>query len=220
MTARWLAAVAAAVLLVGCAAPVESGTPGQPVQPTTEAESKPAGKPSKPAAGVPVSKFVDGDTIKVPGATVRLIGVDTPERGQCGFRDATTRLRELVGGRPVVLTAVPGRDGRDRYGRLLRYVGVGGLDVGLALIQGGYATARYDSRDGYGRHPRQWVYVKADAATAPRGCPAKASSTALFRSCAEARAAGVPLPLTPASPRWNARLDRDRDGKACEGSGS
>lgn len=36
-----------------------------------------------------------------------------------------------------------------------------------------------------------------------------------YRSCKEAQQAGVPLPLTPDSPGWNPKLDRDRDGKAC-----
>jgi endonuclease YncB( thermonuclease family) len=223
MTTRWLAA-AALLVLGGCAAPVESSTPVRPSTPQVPKASKPAaGKPSKPApvpAGVRVLVYVDGDTLKVPGATVRLIGLDTPERGQCGYRPARDHLRALVAGRPVVLSKVAGRDDRDRYGRLLRYVATGGRDLGLAQIQGGYGTARYDGRDGYGSHPKQAAYIAADAAAPARGCPAKASGTAPFRSCAEARAAGVSLPLTPGSPRWSPRLDRDRDGKACEGSGS
>ena len=36
-----------------------------------------------------------------------------------------------------------------------------------------------------------------------------------FTSCAAARHAGVPLPLTPGAPGWNPRLDRDNDGRAC-----
>ena len=34
-----------------------------------------------------------------------------------------------------------------------------------------------------------------------------------YRTCKEAQAAGVQLPLTPNSPGWNPKLDRDRDGK-------
>lgn len=36
-----------------------------------------------------------------------------------------------------------------------------------------------------------------------------------FQSCAQAREAGAPLPLTAADPGWNARLDTDGDGQAC-----
>lgn len=36
-----------------------------------------------------------------------------------------------------------------------------------------------------------------------------------YRSCKEAQQAGVPLPLTPDSPGWNPKLDRDNNGEAC-----
>ena len=51
---------------------------------------------------------------------------------------------------------------RDRYGRLLRYVDVGAQDAGLRLIKDGLAIAGYDSRDGYGDHPREPLYVAED----------------------------------------------------------
>ena len=51
---------------------------------------------------------------------------------------------------------------RDRYGRLLRYVDVGAQDAGLRLIKNGLAIAGYDSRDGYGYHPREPLYVAED----------------------------------------------------------
>jgi excalibur calcium-binding domain-containing protein len=36
-----------------------------------------------------------------------------------------------------------------------------------------------------------------------------------FQTCQAARVAGVPLPLTPADPGWNPRLDLDHNGQAC-----
>ena len=36
-------------------------------------------------------------------------------------------------------------------------------EAGLRLIEQGLAIARYDSRDGYGRHPREDRYVRADS---------------------------------------------------------
>lgn len=36
-----------------------------------------------------------------------------------------------------------------------------------------------------------------------------------FQSCDEAREIGSTLPLTPADPGWNPRLDPDGDGRAC-----
>lgn len=117
-----------------------------------------------------VFHVVDGDTVDVAGVgRIRVIGIDTPERGECGFESATLALAALVNGR--VVTLVPGaQDDADHYGRLLRYVDVGPLDAGLHLIEQGWAIARYDSRDGYGHHPREEQYVAADAASEDLGC--------------------------------------------------
>lgn len=118
---------------------------------------------------------VDGDTVDVAGVgRVRVIGIDTPERGECGFDEAAEAVTALVLGQTVTL--VPGaEDDTDRYGRLLRYVDVDQTDVGLRLLESGLAAARYDSRDGYGGHPREDAYVRADARSEPvcaeRGTP-------------------------------------------------
>jgi endonuclease YncB( thermonuclease family) len=120
-----------------------------------------------PSLGWTVTHVVDGDTLDVTSTTgvierVRLVGVDAPERGECGFTEATDALRQLTLGQQVML--VPGaQDDRDRYGRLLRYIDVGGTDAGLEMIRRGLAIARYDSRDGYGAHPREADYIAADA---------------------------------------------------------
>lgn len=72
----------------------------------------------------PLERVIDGDTIEVIiGGTresVRLIGIDTPERGQPGASEATARVEALLAGGRVCLEADV-RD-RDRYDRLLRYV--------------------------------------------------------------------------------------------------
>lgn len=148
-------AVAAAVLALRAIDRAEPGT-------------APPGPEARPTTGV-VTRVVDGDTLEVAGVgRVRVIGIDTPERGQCGYERAGAALQSLVLGERVSLT--PGaRDDADRYGRLLRYVDVGGTDAGLALLRDGRAQARYDSRDGYGTHPREQEYVAADAA-APDAC--------------------------------------------------
>jgi endonuclease YncB( thermonuclease family) len=59
-----------------------------------------------------VTKVIDGDTVVVDHrAVVRLIGIDTPEHGQCGYEAATRALRRLVGGKQVVLRSDTGRSG-------------------------------------------------------------------------------------------------------------
>ncbi len=113
-----------------------------------------------------VTHIVDGDTLDVTrdGVTerVRVIGIDTPERGECGYREATDALATLVDGRAVTLVEGATTD-RDAYDRLLRYVEVDGQDVGLEQITSGYAIAHYDSRTGQ-PHPREDEYRAADDA--------------------------------------------------------
>jgi endonuclease YncB( thermonuclease family) len=117
-----------------------------------------------------VTHVVDGDTVDVEGVgRIRVIGIDTPERGACGYDSATLAMAALVLGESVTL--VPGAaEDVDRYGRLLRYVDVAGTDAGLSLIEDGWAIARYDSRDGYGAHPREASYVAADQSAEDLGC--------------------------------------------------
>jgi len=174
-----------------------------------------------------VTRVVDGDTIELGnGETVRIVGIDTPERGECGFERATANTERLVLGRHVRLTVSD--EDRDRYGRLLRYVDIGGRDVGLRLIRNGNAVARYDSRDGYGHHRREERYVAADAASRDRGCPGpvpalqqpSSGCAAGYRPCVppyppDLDCADVtgPVVVDGSDPH---RLDADGDGVACE----
>jgi endonuclease YncB( thermonuclease family) len=110
-----------------------------------------------------VTRVVDGDTVEIgSGEHVRLIGVDTPERGTCGFHAATRAMRHLVEGREVTLVNPRSVQDLDAYDRLLRFVEVEGRDAGFVQIRAGRATARYDSRDGYDPHPREDRYRRAD----------------------------------------------------------
>lgn len=114
-------------------------------------------------------KIIDGDTLDVSnsaGAVTRIrpVGINTPERGQCGFSEATQKLKELIGNRGITLE-LAGTDDVDKFGRLLRYVEVDGVDVGLQLIEAGYAKAAYDSRTDYPKHFREDNYIAADSAS-------------------------------------------------------
>ena len=110
-----------------------------------------------------VTQVVDGDTVVIDsGERVRLIGVDTPERGTCGYHAATEAMRRQVIGRRVVLVNPDSVQDLDAYGRLLRFVEVGDSDAGLAQIRSGLGNARYDSTDGYDEHPREERYHRAD----------------------------------------------------------
>jgi len=86
---------------------------------------------------------VDGDTIKVwmndSERSVRLLGINTPEKGQYYHDEATNRLRELVYNRSVTLVSDSATPDEDVYGRLLRYVFADGTNTNIILIREGYA---------------------------------------------------------------------------------
>jgi endonuclease YncB( thermonuclease family) len=90
-----------------------------------------------------VVHIVDGDTIDVEidghKERIRYYGIDTPERGQPCFSEATARNDALVDGNVLLL---PDARERDRYGRLLRYVFDGqDRSVDARLIAEGLAHA-------------------------------------------------------------------------------
>jgi len=88
-------------------------------------------------------RVLDGDTIAVSmngqEYKVRYIGINTPETDQPGGYEATAANRALVEGQQ--LRMVKDVSEVDQYGRLLRYVYVGGIFVNAELVRQGYAEA-------------------------------------------------------------------------------
>lgn len=95
----------------------------------------------KAADGARLVRVVDGDTFIVPQGRVRLIGIDTPERGECGYVEAANLLERILLNAEIRLVRDRRTENRDGYGRLLRYAHVGRWDVGRAMVAGGYAEA-------------------------------------------------------------------------------
>ena len=199
-------------------------------EPTTEPEPTVEPEPEPEPALYLVSRVIDGDTLELAnGQSVRVVGIDTPEEGDCGYPEATSTLQQLVLGERVRLGESD--EDTDRYGRLLRYVNVGRLDAGLRQIKSGHAIARYDSRDGYGRHPREDRYVAADRASTNFACgepePEPEPEPEQPSGCADGYSPCIPpyppdldcgdvdgpLTVTGSDPHG---LDADGDGVACE----
>lgn len=212
--------------------------PTPPAPPAPPASAAPAA-----AAAVAVTRVVDGDTIETTVGTIRLIGIDTPESGECNYEPATVELENALAahGNQVVLVA-GATDDTDKYGRLLRYVDtVEGEDLNLHMITTGLAIARYDSRDGYGRHPREAAYVSADAANTAPTCqvpattqppaplptvppPAQAPVPVApqdtldprFPTCKAATSNGFGNYVSGVNPEYDWYRDADGDGIVCE----
>ncbi|MBU0953312.1 MAG: thermonuclease family protein [Nanoarchaeota archaeon] len=93
-----------------------------------------------------VARVIDGDTIVLEsGERVRLLGIDTPERGQPYADQATTALKKLIEGKQVDLES--GTTDTDQYGRLLRYVFAENTNINAIMIKYGLGRIRYLDSD-------------------------------------------------------------------------
>ncbi len=146
---------------------------------TTTAQTLPPG-----TEVVGLVSVTDGDTIDVrfPDGmidTVRLIGINTPETGECFADEATDALGALLTEDILMTSDV---SDRDQYGRLLRYLWVtGGVFVNEDLVRGGFALAREYPPDT--AHADRLAAAQAQAETAqiglwaPDACGPPTSST-------------------------------------------
>ena len=93
-----------------------------------------------------VLEVTDGDTIEVrlDGGAIerlRLIGTNSPERGECYSTEAAAGLAALILGEMVYLE--PDQSDRDQFGRLLRYVWTTDQrHVNEITVEEGWAIAR------------------------------------------------------------------------------
>ncbi|WP_436642174.1 thermonuclease family protein [Microbaculum sp. FT89] len=145
------------------------------------------------------ASIIDGDTIEVAHATIRLYGIDAPEAGQkcdkasggswrCGD-EATGAIADLAEGKDVRCEIL----GKDDYDRLLGICTVGGVEINQRMVADGHAWAfvKYASDyvdveqqarsaglgvwQGPARAPwdyraEKWTVAEQEA---PEGCPIK-----------------------------------------------
>ena len=113
---------------------------------TPEAASQQKTGQSATSGAYRVITVIDGDTLDAESPAgdlerIRLLGIDTPERGECGYTEATDRLEELAPpGTAITLVGDDSQADRDVYDRLLAYLETSdGTDIGLQLITDGHA---------------------------------------------------------------------------------
>ncbi|MGM0771163.1 MAG: thermonuclease family protein [Halobacteriota archaeon] len=95
-----------------------------------------------------VTEVIDGDTFVISGGEkVRLIGVDTPERGEPYYEEARQYMVDNVLGRTVGLESDV--SDTDRYGRLLKYVWLNDTMVNNELVLLGLAYSKTYEPDIY-----------------------------------------------------------------------
>lgn len=182
-----------------------------------------------------VTRVIDGDTVEIAGVgRVRLIGVDTPERGDECYDEATGYLRGRVGGKTVRYRYQQERT--DRYDRALLDLFRAGQLVNLDVAEAGWgeeltiqpndryaariaeaeAEARAAGRGRWGgcvEEPEPAPGPERERAPAPSDDEDSGSSGggggAPSGTCSEVGITDFRVP--PGDPR-----DRDGDGIACE----
>lgn len=129
-----------------------------------------------------IGVVIDGDTVGLYGGQrVRLLQIDTPEVGtsECYSRAAGRALRRLAPpGTAVRLDVDPRLDRVDRYGRLLRYIFRGTVNVNLELVRLG-AAAPYFYHGDRGRYADALMTAATAARSAKRGLWGACPGTAL-----------------------------------------
>lgn len=166
------------------------------------------------AGGAVVTRVIDGDTFEVAtdggSEKVRVLGVDTPERQDCGYAEASDAAAAWLAGATVALTPDSSQDDRDRYGRVLRYVTLpGGADLGKRLISDGFAR-EYTFDRAYGRQD-EYRAAQRDAAGAGRGLWNTASCGGVAGATSAASPTTVPA-ATQAPPSADCAIKENISG--------
>ena len=95
-----------------------------------------------------VDRIIDGDTIESNGTSIRLLGINTPERGEFLYQEAKEFLGSRILNKTVVLKF--GKDRYDKYDRTLAYVFLDGENINLELVENGFANYYfYSGKDSY-----------------------------------------------------------------------
>lgn len=151
------AAVTLVTVLFAFALAVRLGTQSDAAEPT----------------GTTLLRVIDGDTLVVSGNAgsdehVRLLAIDTPERGERWHAEAGRALRKAVSAGSLRLEfEVVGRLDRDRYGRILAYVYVDDRNVNVEMVRNGWSE--YITRYGHSRYANDFVEAEGEARSARRG---------------------------------------------------
>jgi micrococcal nuclease len=96
---------------------------------------------------VSVERVIDGDTVVINGTSVRLLGINTPEKGERYYSEAKKFLEENVMNKTIYIE----RKGKDRYYRDLGYLFTfNGENINSKIVNEGYANYYFPSgKDSY-----------------------------------------------------------------------
>jgi len=225
---------------------VETTTPKPEILPESQAErvdeSPPEPVAPKETTTKPteetytVTRVIDGDTIEVEGGIrVRLICIDTPEKGEEYYQEAKDFLTDYILNEKIRL--VKDVSETDRYGRLLRYVYGANVLINGRIVQKGYARVyRYppdtelcddiELLETQAKNDKIGIWSEPEPSPTPEPEPAEEPQPISGYTCSynayncpdfstHAQAQAVYEDCGGVSNDVH-RLDRDKDGLACE----
>ena len=95
-----------------------------------------------------IERIIDGDTIESDIGNIRLLGINTPERGEKYYNEARDFLKKKIENKTVELefTGVT----HDKYRRVLAYVFLENKNINIELVENGFANYYfYGGKDRY-----------------------------------------------------------------------
>ena len=90
-----------------------------------------------------VERVIDGDTVVINSSSIRLLGVNSPEKGEKYYEEAKSFLESRVLNKTVEMKF--GNEKYDRYDRILAYVFLNEKNVNLELVEKGFANFYFPS---------------------------------------------------------------------------
>jgi micrococcal nuclease len=169
------------------------------------------------ATQIAVTKIHDGDTLTIAsGEKVRFLQIDTPEISpvECYGAEAHKLLAGIIGNSQITLESDSVSDDKDQFGRILRYVKVGQVNVNLKLVELGAATP-YFFKGERGKYSAQLLKAAQNAKAKKIGLWKMCPNTKLEPLKPATTGSALSLPIVPAKTKisaTNAKCDPNYQG--------
>ena len=95
-----------------------------------------------------VDRVIDGDTIESNKTSIRLLGINSPERREFYYDEARDFLESMIFNQTVYLKY--GKEKYDKYNRILAYIFLNNTNINIKMVENGYANYYfYEGKDEY-----------------------------------------------------------------------
>lgn len=102
-----------------------------------------------------IEEIVDGDTLWVGETKVRLVGIDTPEKGEPGYQEAADFLATLCPVGSEAALDIDDEQPLDKYNRTLAIAYCKGINANKRLLEEGHAEILFIPPSEF--NPENWI---------------------------------------------------------------